>query len=402
MKRILFVSVAAPPKSGAESLQSAKYLAGLSKFFDIDLVTTTSSNYGWNQAQGKKEEVLLPYVDTLIELNGFTDRLSSKFKKILPAKIKFPDDDFQFHYLSRLVLSRLNVLPDLIYSRSSPISSSFMAYKLKKKLRKPWIMHLSDPWVDNPFLTTNIRKNVLLEKECIANADLITVTNENYRLLLKEKYPVHQDKFELCYNAYDHMAPNSISLKKRFKMIYFGNFYGDRSPNVLMEPLSLAYQQNLNAFDNVQVCLFGNIDEESRRLIDSFKLPFVHYKGHVPQAKIPDIVEDATMLVNIEDSFDYMKNILFLPSKIMDYISYQRPILSISSNRSPSKSIIDQNYGEVFDHHQKLELAEYILKAIAKHSEKDYEFFKITTPDPTFSIDYQVEQLKDKIRDLVN
>lgn len=393
MKRILFISISSPPKSGPESLQTGKYLEGLSKFFSIDLITTRANDYGWNKKIGNTKDLLLPHVESLIELNSYSNRFFSKLKSLLPKQLKFPDENFHFHKSSNYVIKNLYFVPDIIYSRSSPLSSAILAYKIKEKINRPWVMHLSDPWVDNPFLTNGIKKSKAWEKACMSKADLITVTNKNYLFFLKEKYPTYQHKIELSHNVYEPIEIDPVELDKPFTLIYFGNFYGQRDPEALLIALSQVYLESPNDFKNVNVSFYGNIDSRIQQLFDKYNLPFVNHKGFIHPKKIPDIVKNATILVNMEDQFAELSDILFLPSKIMDYISYQRLILSISSNISPSKDIIKNNYGYVFEHDNLTGIASFIKDAIKAYSKKDIRFFQVNLPDQKFSIGYQTEKL---------
>ncbi len=401
MKRLLFISISCPPKSGPESLQTGKYLKGLSKHFHIDFITTRAIDYGWNKIAGKREDLLTPFVNSIMELNGYNGRIGSKIKSWLPKQIKFPDDHFHFHKSSKYVLKHLTRLPDAIYSRSSPLSSTLLAYKLKEKINRPWILHLSDPWANNPFHTYDRKKNEYWEQVCISKADLVTVTNKNYQNFLREKYPAHQNKFKISYNVYEQVDVKPLDFSKKFTMIYFGNFYGDRHPGILLKPLSKAYHESPDSFNNLNVFFYGNIDSKSRQIIEKYKLPFVLHKGFFAQNDIPSIVENATLLVNLEDRFASEPSILFLPSKIMDYISYQKLILSISSSLSPSSPIISNNYGHVFTHDNINGIASFIKGAIKAFSEKNHNFFKVLPPDNLYSSEFQVEKLKNRILKLL-
>lgn len=374
---------------------------GLSNYFYIDFITTKAIDYGWNKAAGKREDLLIPFVNSIVELNGYNGRIASKIKSWLPKQIKYPDEHFHFHNSSKYVLKYLVNLPDVIYSRSSPLSSTLLAYKIKKQINRPWIMHLSDPWANNPFHASDRRKNEYWEQVCISKADLVTVTNENYQKFLREKYPAHRNKFILSYNVYEQAEVKPLDFSKKFTMIYFGNFYGDRHPGILLEPLSIAYHESPDSFNNVNVFFYGNTDSKSRKVIEKYELPFVHHKGYIAQKDIPSLMENATILVNLEDRFYSEPSILFLPSKIMDYISYQRFILSIASDRSPSSPIVNDEYGLAFAHHNVDGLTIFIKNAIRAFSEKNYEFFRIRLPDKLYSSEFQVEKLKNRLLELL-
>lgn len=401
MKRILLISIASPPKAGPESLQTAKFLKELAKNFHISLITTQVDKQGWNKPMGDKEKELIPFVSQLIELPGFNNKVFRAIKKWLPHSIKFPDDNFHFHLNPIRVLKKIDHEPQVIYSRSSPLSSSILAYKLKMKLKKPWIMHLSDPWSDNPFITKVTEKHLMWERKCFKEADYITVTNKNYQTLLQVRYPEIEHKFRLCYNVYDRDLTPLQKLDNTLIISYFGNFYGNRTPEVILTPLLLLYRNNIINPNTFKINFYGNINPEALAVIEKFNLPFVHYHGHIKQSQILELVKNTTILLNIEDDFQHLDRILFLPSKVMDYISYQRFILSISSEHSPSAAIIKDHFGQTFSPADTTGIAAFIAKAIEAHKQNNLSFFHIDAPDKRFNSQYQAENLTQLIETLI-
>src|SRR5690606_29703164 len=149
--KILFASISAPPKNAPESLQAAKYLKYLTLENDVTLITSQVAG-GWRP----KDDTLtglLKNITCIITLPIWSNKyIYHLVKRLSPWLLQQPDEDAPFHWKYKQVVKQLkDYVPDIIYSRSTPLSSHFLAYKLKKIYQKPWVMHLSDPWVDNPY-----------------------------------------------------------------------------------------------------------------------------------------------------------------------------------------------------------------------------------------------------------
>ena len=150
-KKVLFCSIAFPPKSDPECLQVAKYFKYLSQAtgYDFDVVTSKDNTLFMSVDEGLRSydvgfvnKVKLPIYE-----NKYLNFL---IRKINHNRLLKPDSKFSFIKGFKKVIKNLSK-PDIIYSRSYPMSSAFLAEKLKDYYEVPWVMHLSDPWVGSPF-----------------------------------------------------------------------------------------------------------------------------------------------------------------------------------------------------------------------------------------------------------
>ena len=199
MPNVLFVSIAFPPKSDAECLQTAKYFHYLQedKSLKIEVVTsaipTLYMKYDEkleSYAQGYTNEISVPLKENRW-INLFRNRLKLE-------ETVFPDVKQSFHRQSGTVIRKLKQKPDILYSRSYPLSSTIMAYKLQKQLQVPWIMHLSDPWADSPLHHWSSKYNDLQrtwELKCMEAARYVCMTSLSTIDFYQDKYPHLKNKF---------------------------------------------------------------------------------------------------------------------------------------------------------------------------------------------------------------
>lgn len=392
-KNLLFISISSPHKSGPESIQVSRYLSSLSNHFNIEFITTKPSNYGWTKTNPKGLEFLKKSTNKIIELKSFDNKLFSKLKSFLPERVKFPDRNFHFHLGFKKIIKKISNDPDIIYSRSGSLSATILAYKLSMHYQAPWILHLSDPWVDSPFMRTSSEQHIIWEKKCFSKAKAITVTTENYKNLLLKKYPEHQNKFFTSYNVFAQHTYSSTTLGTEFKMAYTGNFYGNRTPKILLESLKISYATSPTLFKNVKLFFYGNMDDNITDMINSYSLPFVIIKGPVKQNEVSNLIINSTIVINIEEPFSTPFDSLFLPSKVIDYIASQKYILSISSKNSPAFKIINNRYGKAFDFNEENKIAKFIEKLIVEFNAQNSFFFKVKEEPIEYSKEYQVEKL---------
>lgn len=346
MKNILFVSIAFPPKCDAEGLQVAKYLKYMVRLgegsFAINAVTSALPTL--NMPSDATLEPMLRGVREVVELPIYENRYSNfLIRKVLPWAAKLPDPKFSFHLQAGRVVKRLQNKPDLIYSRSFPLSSAVLAYKLKRIYGVPWVMHLSDLWADCPernygWLSRAIQER--FERKCFEAADVICVTSEKTRAFYERKYPYLQSRIEHYPNVFDledaltvqDVADRSNDeSNKKFRIIHTGSLVGERSPAPLLAALS---QLEPDIQKNIELHLVGPVDFANSKVIQRWNLPFVKLYGQVEYQKALRLQRSADLLVLIDMPVINPDLRVYFPSKLLDYIIAGPPILAIGDEGS--------------------------------------------------------------------
>lgn len=364
--RVLMVSIAAPPKNDPESLQVGKYIKHLSKEVDLDLVTSASPTL-WM----KKDDTLLNLVENVkqtIELPIWEPKFLSIIGNKFFRKFFKPDTRYTFHKQDDKVFSSLENEPDLIYSRSFPLSSTLMAYKLKKKYNVPWILHLSDPWVESPLFNYNKssyhRKQ---EKRCLHEADVISFTSENTLDLYVKKFPELKDKFVIFPNVYDELPDNDkaeIIEDKFFKLVYTGSLTGSRDLSLFAELYKEKYSDQLRELlKDLKIDIAGNIDSRSQKILDAMP-DWVNYHGFVSLDEAKTLQKQANLLIAIDFNFKKKEDGVYFPSKLLDYFTTQKQILAITTEGSSTDRVLSQIEGHLISYHNDVEsLIENLKKA---------------------------------------
>jgi hypothetical protein len=349
--RILVIAPGAPPKNAPESIQVGRYLGELCRRHEVTLVTTPVER-GWVRADpalaidgGTLERIVLR-----LPLHGCAIRLlSSRFA----ARWQVPDNDFWITWKAGRVLAALDRTPDVIYSRSSPFSAALLGRALARELGRPWVMHLSDPWADNPYRAGRASRNEVeqtLEADCFASASGVTVTTQSQAAFYSRKYPRHAGKLTVSPNVLPVQLADGAPRRPDgadhcLRIVYAGALYGQRKPTALLEAMRLVKEQDEDAYRSIKILFAGNVTQEIERDLRAAGSPRIELLGHLDQTATRSLLDDAHVLVSFEPDGTHELLKTFFPSKLLDYLAARRPILAIAPRGSEAWRLCAEGHG---------------------------------------------------------
>jgi len=386
--RLLFISVGGPPKTNAESLQVSMIMKGLLKQEGIEVIWLTEDvaqeTQGW-QMVGESYTSLLNQIE-IIEL-GNNQGLLTKIKRRLNIENSFPDNkSFLLKGLTQnIVESLMGKRIDIIYSRSSPITSHALALQLKPKLNVPWVAHFSDPWAYSPLSETSNREKEY-EALLMQAIDFCYVTNVRTQALMKQQYP--DVSMGVLPNLYDTISNRDNSTSKRFKIVHAGNFYQSRSPKSLLDAICelTASQQK-----EVELHLLGFMIPAYQEMVERYqkKISIVVHGGVTYKTALL-AQENANLLVSIDPELSPEQSV-FLPSKIVTYMAMGIPILAFCHQEAPSYNLVHNVFGTCHTFNQSKDAS----KTIAHYLDfwKKDEQPKLPSPNKEYFADYQAQEL---------
>jgi glycosyltransferase involved in cell wall biosynthesis len=409
MKNVLFVSIAFPPKSDAEGLQVAKYLKYLVRegtpYFNVDAVTSALPTL--NMPYDASLEAMRSIVRQTVEVPIYENRYSNfLIRKVMPWAAAIPDPKFSFHLQDGRVTRELRAKPDLIYSRAFPLSSALLALKLKRKYNVPWVMHLSDLWVDCPERRYNGMSKLLQEKyerTCFEAADVVCVTSEKTRAFYSNKYRQLARRIEYFPNVFDlednlgnaESTANGRSDGK-FRIVHTGSLVGLRSAGPFLKALS---QLGGDIQDRLEVIFVGPVDMANLAEIRRWKLPYVSLRGPVEYKESLQIQRSADLLLLIDLPVAEPDLRVYFPSKMLDYILSGRPILALTDEGSEIRGVAQaHNVGTCIDRHDTPELMKYLAGAVQSATR---EHRPLSKAQEIFSAQYNAQRLVQLFRELI-
>ncbi|MBX2947092.1 MAG: hypothetical protein KF725_14775 [Cyclobacteriaceae bacterium] len=401
--KLLVISISAPPKNSPESVQTGRYLYYLSKNHEVTLLTTRVTG-GW-EPEDKSLEKYLQNIRSHVSLTMLHPKILTVVKRILPFVV-VPDDDFIFPKLFRFAETKVPQGSEIIFSRSAPFSSALMALKFSRNWNLPWIMHLSDPWGDNPFqpLTKFPKKrNKLLERICIEQAKLVTLTSVKTVKYYQQKYPNHAHKFRLLPNVFDDAFINTTPIEfiGKIKFVLTGRLYGSRSIFQLMDAIERSIRIEPMFEDQSEFIFAGFFDQKNIDRIKQSKAKNVKYMGHLSMQEAIRLQQSSSVLVAIDALEQDPIFDLFFPSKLLDYFTARRYILAITSKNSTTHDLVDQKFGSCFNAENIHKLPDHLLFLTEQFFAKNRNLFEINENFMEYSASQNAAKLEALLREVV-
>jgi len=364
---VLWVSIAFPPKNDPEALQVAKCMKYLTRFTDlaVDVVTSADPTLWMSvdpalsrYAEGCRQRVEVPIFEPRL--------LSIALVKFAWSWIMLPDSRLTFHLRWRSVVKALAHRPDVIVSRSFPLSATIMAEKLKRHYRVPWVLHLTDPWIDSPIIRfTGLSReyNRRAQARCFTAADRISLASPRMVDFYRRRYPEFASKFVLFPNVYDRDDVPQASERApggALRVNYTGSLTGERSIGPFLEALKRLPGQEL---ERINVTIAGPMDSGNRALIHRAALPNVRCIGKVPFEEARRLQQETDVLLVIDNPLGPEES-MFLPSKLIDYMITRNPVLAITSPGSMTRDLVRGASGGSFSHEDAAGIAGFLSKKL--------------------------------------
>ena len=334
--RLLLFSYAFPPMQTQMTPVVTKAMAQLCRNgYEVDVLTSLpfSPYLGIDDS-------LLPYVEKhfgKIERITYPNTLLRKIRIRLNIFSTIPDLMFVLHkdMFNKLMNMELEQY-DAIVTWSPFHSINPVMVKLKK--HRPaicWLAQFSDPWAGN---TLEQRKLIKLwsqreEPAAVAAADFIVHSSEFSRdLMMQDQSQEKRDRSAVCHHPFDEtlFPQRARAINERITLRFIGMLFGRRSPEPLFQTLNLLLEQRPELRDKLNVELVGAMESSMLTSSAALALP----QGLISHIKTVSYVEslekmyDADILLLIEAD---VKNNLFVPSKLSDYMGACRPIVGLVS-----------------------------------------------------------------------
>lgn len=348
---LLVIAPCAPPQNAAEAIQVRRILAQLDQHATGRLVTMRPDGAGAWTGRDASLELALQNFDVQwlgLPLHRFTKRVLMSHRL---ARFHMPDSLRWMTWMTPRVLRALKQKPDIIYSRSYPMSAAVMGLKLANALDVPWIMHLSDPWADSPYGTPN-ECNSALEAACVARADAITLTTYGQAQHYRQKYPEHAAKISICPNVMPdadevtkwRAAADSPAMDDCLHLVFAGNLYGERSIAPLVTAIDYLRLKRPELVKRLRVDVYGKAQEPSLSFL-RVASDVIHYHGAVSYATSCAVQVAADMVLSIEPDLAHPLGNCFMPSKVLECLALQKPLLAITPEGSETDVLCSQGYG---------------------------------------------------------
>jgi len=231
---------------------------------------------------------------------------------------------------------------------AQPWVDHLVGLELKRITGLPWVAHFSDPWVDN-FYYCGVDRSLIqewsvLEEEVARRADVLIFTNDSAAdLVMGKYYRGWRGKTAVIPHAHDSDPGEFEQIvppkKSPLRLVYTGGLYGHRSPEGFYGALALLNQKKTLA-GQLEVLVAGPVDPHFKQMpVDMGLGEVVRFEDMVPYRRSLELLGSANVLLLIDAAMDSSP---FLPSKLVDYLTFQRPILGITPQDGVSADLLQR------------------------------------------------------------
>lgn len=228
-----------------------------------------------------------------------------------------------------------NWSPDVIYGRGSPVSGMMVGYQAATYSSLPLLVHFADPIP----ATEDWLKGNLDRKKMIRTVRPMLDYANRISFVTKEMMHYQQQTTNVDISSKGFVAPNPIppwtalgTPPSKAIFLYLGTFFGGRNPAALIE----GFQQLLQEFPFAELHLVGT---DSGNVAPFLKSDIIRKAVKIlPRTNdIFKAMKKANVLIDVDGNY---RHPVFLSSKLMEYLSVDRFILSITPLNSPAAHLL--------------------------------------------------------------
>ncbi len=223
---------------------------------------------------------------------------------------------------------------DVIVTTGSPHSLHLIGRELKRRTGIPWLADFRDPWTNVDYygqlkLTKWAdRKQRELERAVLTEADQVLTVSWHWAEELKALGAKHVEVITNGYDPDDLPTPPE-PVDERWSLVHVGSITATRDVPGLWQVLAERIRNDAEFRERFVLRFVGGVDHTVLRSLESAGL-----MGHVE--RIGQVSHDEALrhmqrarvlLLPVNDTPNVMG---FLPAKVFEYLSVQRPILCVA------------------------------------------------------------------------
>ncbi len=326
---------------------------------------------------------------------GLSERHNNRFRDFLA----FPDPQISWFSSIPAILNSSKF--DIIYASCSPYSSALSAVIIKLITKKRLVLDFRDPWpitISKPEKRNSLlsKLHFKLEKFVISHTDHLILNTAGSKKLYDLRYPDFSEKFSFIPNGFDEFITSApiktsalVKKDKKLKIMHFGTFYENRTPNNLLEAIRIINNKDI---EFIQV---GDYHSELDK-----------YKDKISLTHIPTVSKSESVKLMFEADILYLKQAwsedwtqnTAIAAKTYEYLTTGIPILcdcpegdnaEIIREYGPTSQVVTSNNPE-----------DLVKAILLMQSESKDTLNKIEGPSKEYLESYNRVALTEKLSDI--
>ncbi len=283
--------------------------------------------------------------------NGFLRFLYNQTWK----KFYFPDFAFLWqssaYRKAKELIERENI--SNIITVSWPFSAHVVGYRLKLLFNINWIADTIDPFylsdaVNNNFFYRKVNKK--LESKVLTKSDFITLLTSKMKNAYVSLYPQLENKIIINHNIYVPIQPQFIHVFNKntsiVKLVFVGTLTKiTREPFLLLKFFNYLVT-NTVCENSYELHIYGTYHEFTNDFLkqDGLLRTKVFLHDFIDRVEVTKVIAESDIVVNIGNNNKYQE-----PSKVLEYVYMQKPILNICSIKDDTTKELLKFYPHTFN-----------------------------------------------------
>ncbi len=223
---------------------------------------------------------------------------------------------------------------DVVVTTGSPHSLHLIGRELKKRTGIPWVADFRDPWTNIDFYgQLKLTKwadaeQHKLERAVLTEADAVLTVSWKWAEELRAIGGRDVEVITNGFDPYDLPSPPA-KVDEEWSLVHVGSISATRNVPELWKALAERIARDGEFRSRFKLRLIGGVDHTVQRSIEDAGLsPYVERIGQVSHAEaIRHMQRARTLLLPVNNTPNVSG---FLPAKVFEYLSSQRPVLCIA------------------------------------------------------------------------
>jgi hypothetical protein len=268
--------------------------------------------------------------------------------RLFPALTFLPDPKWVWKNAAWRKLTALSASRpyDAFISFGQPWTDHLSGLEFKAEHNIPWIAHFSDPWADSHFVRSSawvMRKRFEMEEAVIRSADAVVFVSSQTADLVMRKYSDEcRKKAHVIPHGFEPENLTDTANQRKagspVEFVYTGNFYGTRTPDTLLEA-ALRLLVDPEIAGHFKLRFVGPIlPGYPEKAVQMGLENTIAFDGPVTFSASQEFCRQADVLLVIDAPSEEPS--VFLPSKLVDYLAFNKPVLGITPREGASADLI--------------------------------------------------------------
>jgi len=356
MIRLLLITSHFPPEiSGGVGRPNSLYLHLPDHDIDVDVLTISHSDSKYQSGKVYRTPSLNPSDPDFDQFSFWFFRVFNKILKIFGGHNTL-DSRWLWHSLQLLKKDYFTRPYDCIYVTFPSINPLIIALYLKYKYGIPFVAEFRDGLTFEPLVRMNrlqIFVARLIERKVVSNANSVITVGHVISADLSSKYTKAISTVHNGFNSSTVASSESDretdanKNNKKITFVHLGNltFSKPRDVRVLFEGIRF-FINKCHAIECIQFIFYGRFSKHEYELLEEYDLDgIVSFMPAAQPSEMAKIGKGADFLLFYGVPGDRG----FISAKLMEYLSYSRPILGICSGNEAETIIESTGVGLVSD-----------------------------------------------------